>query len=260
MPKVLIYLLILLLVLEIIRPVAAIANAIIQNDSSYVDILGFFHVVGEIRNTGDVWLHSLKVTGTLKDSSGQIVDTDTTYAYADALPPGGKAPFNLIELDAGKSALISSYTLVLEFLHGISIPQQSLQIQGASYSVDSLGYFEVDGTVVNNGAQISKFTKVIGTFYGVDGKVLYVGFTFTSPDTIPPGQVNSFRLTVPDAGVSARIANYELFVQSDQYTSVPEFPSYPSLVATLVILLSVLMLREERRNRLDPNSGSNPCR
>ena len=46
-------------------PVAAVAGAAVQNDSMWIDSLGALYIFGEVKNTGDVWLRFVKVTGTL---------------------------------------------------------------------------------------------------------------------------------------------------------------------------------------------------
>ena len=38
----------------LLQPGVAAPNAQIQNDSSYVDIVGVYHLLGEVKNTGDM--------------------------------------------------------------------------------------------------------------------------------------------------------------------------------------------------------------
>ncbi len=225
--------------------VLASPNAQIQNDSSYTDSSGYFHVVGEVLNTGDVWLRFVKVTGTLKDSNGQIVDVTFTYAYADYLPPAQRTPFNLIEIDLVKSAKSSSYSLTLDFQQATTAPANMLIIQGANSSKDGLGYFNIVGQVRNTGTQTSTFTKVVATYYNQAGKVIYVDFAFTSPSDIPPSQAYGFKIIGPGGPTGNQVASYNLFAQSQQYTSIPEWP-WPTFVAGIVISLAVVAIRKTR--------------
>jgi hypothetical protein len=230
-----------------VQPVAAVASAQIQNDSSFVDSLGYFHVVGEVLNSGDVWLRFVKITGTLRNASGQIVDVTFTYAVVQYLPPNQRAPFDLFEVEKAKSAKVSSYSLALEFQQTSTIPQNTLTVQDATSSTDSLGYLNIVGQVKNSGAQTSNFTKVIASYYDATGKVIYVDFTFTSPDAIPPGQSYGFKLIGPNAPISSRVKTYAIIAESSQYTSVPEFPWQFPLITIIVLSLGAIMLHKKRR-------------
>ena len=201
--------------------VSAAANAQIQNETTYVDSLGWFHIVGEVLNAGDVWLHYVKITGTLKNANGQVVDVETAYALLDYLPPGAKSPFELIELDKAKISAIASYSLILEFDQATSTPASSLTIQGATSSIDSIGILEVVGEVKNNGLATSNSTEIIATFYDNAGKVIDVGSTYTSPSDIPPSQMYGFKVFGPSSPISSHVATFTLTAQSSQYISLP---------------------------------------
>jgi hypothetical protein len=229
------------------QPVSAVANAQVQNDTSYVDSLGYLHVFGEVLNTGDAWLSFVKITGTLRDSNGQIVDVTFTYAYADYLPPAQRAPFNLIETDSSKSAKVTSYTLALSFQQATTMPSNTLTIQSATSSTDSLGYLNIIGQVKNAGTHTSNFTKVVATFYNQAGTVIFVDFTYCSPADIPAGQTYSFKIIGPTSPLSSQVANYALFAESRQYTSIPELP-WPTLIAGMVLSLAVIAVRKRQLN------------
>ena len=174
--------------LAVLKPVQASPSAVIQNDSSYIDSIGYYHVVGEVLNTGDASLTFIKISGVFKDSSGQVLDTELTYAYSDYLPAGQKAPFDLFISDTQKSSHVASYTLALEYDTATQTFPLHLTIQSTTSSTDSLGFLEVVGQVQNSGQTVSNFTKVVGTFYDQAGKVIDVEFTYTSPSDIPPGR------------------------------------------------------------------------
>lgn len=230
-----------------VEPVAAAANAQIQNDTSYFDSLGYFHVVGEVRNTGDVWLQYVRVTGTLKNASGQIVDVTFTFTRANYLPPDQKAPFDLLETDKAKSAKTASYTLVLDFQQATTSPQNVLTIQNTSASTDSRGYLTIVGEVKNNGAQVSNYTEIIATFYDSTGKVIHVDFTFTSPNAVPAGQTYGFKLIGPNQPISGRVSSWILIAEGTQYTSIPEFP-WPTIMILAVLSLMAVALRRKTPN------------
>jgi len=204
-----------------IRPSAATASAVIQNDSMWIDSLGYLHIVGEVKNTGNLWLRFVKITGTLRDGGGGVVDVTITYALLHYLPPDNVAPFDLLEVDTAKSAQVQSYSLAVEYQE-VAALSQKLIVLNVSHSTDAMGWLEVVGEVENQGDIPSTYTQVTVTFYDTNGKVIYVGFTYTSPSEIPVGGRCGFKLYVVDSERSYRVARYSLTAESENsgYTSV----------------------------------------
>jgi hypothetical protein len=226
-----------------IHPARAVASAEIQNSSAWIDTLGILHIFGEVNNTGDAWLQYIKITGTLRDGSGGIVDVIFTFTTVRYLPPGGVAPFDMTEIDTAKSARVQSYTLVGEFQETAAIAQQ-LSVVNVADSKNVLGWLEVVGEVENHASAPSVYTKVAATFYDADGNVTYVTFTFTQPNEIPPGGRYAFKVTVGSDERTTQVARYSLTAESEisGYTSVPEFP-YPVLLIATALTLAMVTLR-----------------
>lgn len=233
-----------LLVLFAMPHVAASPNATIQNDSSFIDEGGYYHVVGEVKNTGDVWLHFVRIAATFKDQSGAVVDTSFAYTQLDRVAPGIASGFDIIELDIPKSAAVRSYTLALEFQETDALTL-ALKVLNTSSSKDSLGWLEIVGEVQNNGDTISEYTKVVAIFYGADGKVVDVAFTYTDPTTVQPHSQQSFKLVLLSATRSNAATTWSLDTQSNQYASVPEFP-LPLIALVAALTLGVVAVRRKR--------------
>jgi len=232
-------------------PVAAVAGAAVQNDSMWIDSLGALHIFGEVKNTGDVWLRFVKVTGTLRDSTGAIVDVTFTYTLLSFVPPDAVAPFNMIEIDTAKSARVGSYSLLLEFQEATALSQQ-LAVLNVADSKNSLGWLEVVGEVENRGTAPSEYTQVAGAFYDVDGKVIYVHFTYTDPSEIPPGAKHPFKITLGSDERSSKIIRYAISAESENsgYTSVPETPS-PTILMVAAFTVAALVLRRKRPEKIN---------
>lgn len=133
----------------VVPRVAAVASAVIQNDSMWIDSLGFAHVTGEVKNTGDVWLRFVKITGTLRDATDAIVDVEFAYTLLSYVPPNEVAPFDMIQTDTAKSARVQSYTLALKFTE-IAALSQKLSFLNVADSKDALGMLEAVGEVENH--------------------------------------------------------------------------------------------------------------
>ena len=234
--------------------VGAASSAVIQNDSTYLDTFQHYHIVGEVKNTGDAWLQSIQVSATLKDRTGTILDVRQGSLWLQHLPPQAATGFDVIEPDPAKSALIQSYTLTLTFQSGQPRPA-SLEISSLVSSRNSLGWLQVQGMVANWGGSASDNTNVTGTFYGSDGKVVFV--TFTTPTVAPPatseispGTSEPFTLTIIDSTRSNLVTRYSVAAESIEYTSattqisIPEFPWQPVIMIAFVLASVLIMMRK----------------
>jgi hypothetical protein len=239
---------VLLTVCAAVKPVFAAPNAVIQNDAGYVDISGFYHVVGEVKNTGDAWLQFIQVSASFKDQNGVVLDIKSATPWLLRLPPNTAAGFDAVELNTTLAAKIRSYTLTL-----IYQPAQPLSIflrvGNLTSSKNGLGWLQVQGQVANVGDSVSDDTIVTGTFYGADGKVVYVAFTSPTQPTIQPGTTQAFTLSVVDTTRVSLVNTYSVAAESLQYISVAEFQWQPTMILGVVLLLGLFVLRR-RRDRL----------
>jgi hypothetical protein len=58
------------------------------SSSSYMDSIGSLHVVGELQNASPEPRESVKIVATLRDPSGNILDSSFTYSKVEVLRPG----------------------------------------------------------------------------------------------------------------------------------------------------------------------------
>lgn len=234
--------LVLLSVCAGVKPVFAAPNAVIQNDTSYVDISGFYHVVGEVKNTGDVWLQFIQVSASFKDQNGVVLDIKPATPWLLRLPPNTAAGFDAIELNTTLAAKIRTYSLTLTYqpAQPLSI---LLRVGNITSSKNALGWLQLQGQVANIGDSISEYTIVTGTFYGADGKVVYVAFTSPTQATIQPGTSQPFTLSVVDTTRVKLVSTYSVAAESSQYVSVAEFPWQPAVILGVVLSLGLFVLR-----------------
>lgn len=82
------------------------------SDNSFTDSVGYFHVVGEVKNNSPNSVRFVKIIGTFYDSSNQVVATDFTYTNPTNIDSGGTAPFEIILSSASiPISQISNYKL-----------------------------------------------------------------------------------------------------------------------------------------------------
>ncbi len=73
------------------------ANVRITSHSTHVDDYGYRYIVGEAENVGNAptGTYGAKVTATIYDDSGKVIDSDFTYIDS-SMEPGASAPFEMM--------------------------------------------------------------------------------------------------------------------------------------------------------------------
>lgn len=181
----------------------------ILSHSNYTDNLGYFTVVGEVKNTLGTNIHFVKIIATFYDSSNTVIGTDFTYTDIDILKPNQKSPFELSSYPDKINP--ASYKLTVDYDVTGSSPFEGLTILSYTPSFDSLGYHKIVGEVKNNGVRQSTFVKIIGTYYDSAGAVIGKSFTYTNPYDISVGDTAPFELSSYPLKINP--ATYELQVQ-----------------------------------------------
>jgi hypothetical protein len=160
------------------------------SSSSYVDSIGSLHVVGELQNTSPDPREFVEIVATLRDPSGNILDSG--FTYSEVLRPGEKSPFDTIfsnEQQVQKTQRYEISSITSEISQEKSA---NLKLNFGDSYYDSINYAHIVGEVTNNGPGVSKFTEVSGTFYDDQNKTVATGYTYTDPPDLQPGQSTSF--------------------------------------------------------------------
>lgn len=211
-------------------------QVVILSHSSFIDIFGYYDVVGEVKNVGDQPVEWVTVTATFYDSEGQVVGTNSAYTYLEVLLPGRKSPFKIVETESAVIEKITNYSLKVSFQQSAGLPM-GLQIVSNSSYVDEFGWFHVTGEIKNIGTATANYVEVIGTFYDAEGTVVYAFSANPEPRILEPNQKASFELVVGDKSRADLISSYELTAESEEYAIIPEFPLH-----TLILTLTTLIL------------------
>lgn len=236
-------LLVLAVAAMVLQPAHAIVSVELVQQGTYRDSLGYLHIIGIVRNTGDVWVQFVRITTVLTATNGTTIDVLATYTLPSRIPPGGIAGFDNIESRVAKAQAGTSASSVVSPEEAQPVPIH-LTIIGEGVSMDSDGFIEVVGVVKNNGTEPSTFTKVIGLFTTTQGNITYLGFTYTDPNTIPPGAQYGFKLILANKALSSMSSHVTLFAESEEYTSVPEFP-WPFILLSAALTVGTVELRRK---------------
>jgi hypothetical protein len=181
----------------------------ILSSSDYVDDLGYYVIVGEVKNTLSSNVDYVKIIATYYDSSHTVIGTEYTYTTVDVLKSNQKSPFELSSYPDKINP--ASYTLTLDYDVTDTEPFSGLTILSNTPSTDSLGYYNIVGEVKNNGVTEASYVKIIGTYYDSIGKVVGQSFTYSTSDTIAVGDTSPFELSSYPLMITP--ARYELQIQ-----------------------------------------------
>ena len=80
--------------LFLIQP--AFGEKIIENDQKYIGTDGIMHIVGEIKNDSKSPVNKIKITATLIDENGKVLDTINGKIMSNIIMPGMKGSFDII--------------------------------------------------------------------------------------------------------------------------------------------------------------------
>ncbi len=172
------------------------------------------YIVGEVLNNTASNVEFVRINATLRDLSGNVVDSDYTYSDIGILTPGMKSPFNVIFFDPPQWA---TYDLVVTWSTTSSYPYP-LELLNSTFYFDSYDAFHVAGEIRNQYSVDRTYVEAYLTLYDASGTVIGVGSAFTNPYDLTPGLTASFDVEVyPWAGKPdrSRVASLQLQVLDD---------------------------------------------
>ena len=189
------------------------------SSSSYVDSIGSLHVVGELQNTSPEPREFVEIVATLRDPSGNVLDSGFTFSEIEVLRPGEKSPFDVIFSNEQQVQKTQRYEISSITSDITQEKPANLGLNVGDTFYDSINSAHVVGEVTNNGPGVSRFTQVSGTFYDNQGRTVATEFTFTDPTDLQPGHSAPFDMIISDE-TSAEIVSGSQNVQSSEYAMI----------------------------------------
>lgn len=205
---------------------------------------GTFHVVGEIENNSAVPLNQVVVTATFYDINKKILHTVSTDSILETIMPEKKGPFDLSFVNNMVSQ-VYEYSLNIKY-KPTDYKIESLEVLSSNAKRDMLNNFIISGTVTNHDQKTANTIIVVATLYDKDGKVVATGKTYTEPDYLKSGGITPFLVSIFDKPQSLKATDYSLMVESEEYTTVPEFPLGSGLILVLSVIAYVMFTKRPR--------------
>jgi hypothetical protein len=189
-----------------------------------LDVAGYYHVDGEVQNTGETALRNMHLEVTLYDAQNAVLDEEGTFVMLGVLLPGRKAPFHYTAGMEGSK--VSRHTVEIEYYDATdSIP---LGLEIVSHSTEMVGAqnmktLMVRGQVKNSGSKTASYVKLFATFYdGADGTggVVGVSSATSQPYTLNVGQSGTFQIAIDVTNKESQFKSYILVAESEEYAII----------------------------------------
>jgi hypothetical protein len=199
-----------------ILPVKAPSNIAVLSHQSHLSSSGIYYIVGEAQNIGSQPQEYVKITATFYNLNGTMIGADYTYAELDVIYSGSKSPFLISYAETTQIPQIDHYTLSASSLTAASRPA-NLKILSHNSYVNS-GYLHVIGEIQNMGTILTKYVKIVATFYDQTGEVVGTDYTYSDPSDIASGQKAPFELTLIEKANETMVASYAITAESIEYS------------------------------------------
>jgi hypothetical protein len=185
---------------------------------NYVDENKIMHVLGELKNVGNEAMTNVTVGGTFFDSEGEIINEYKRSAELRTINPGFISPFEILYIDQRSIDKINDFEIRATGTQTRSSPVD-LQITISSSRQDILGFYYINGVILNNGPAIASNSIAIATLYDGDGRVISIGRGLAEPKDIPSNSGASFGLAILDKLQTYKGDSYSVIADSDPYVS-----------------------------------------
>jgi hypothetical protein len=215
----------------------ASAGIWVSPSTSYIDS-GYYNIVGEVENQGDLYLADIKIIATFYDENNTVVGKNYDFVKLDVLPPGRRAPFWLRINDVNQSGKVRRYSLDSTYNITTAIPQK-LEILSDSTYIDGNGSKRIVGEIKNIGTIEATVVKIVATCFNTTGFVVAVNFTYASSADMGPNQTSPFDLSIDDQ-LTPLVNHYVLTAESYEYAMIPEFPLGIPLMLILIMPITVV--------------------
>lgn len=180
------------------------------------------HVVGEVRNTGDVNVYAIEVNLEFYDAGGTLLATDRTYVHVGILAPGDLAGFDsMFAVPPG----YQHYSVTISAEPTSQDPNHNFTVRVTNRFTTAGGYEHIVGQVTNDNATNARLVSVYSTFYDASGRAVGQEHTFVNGDELGPGQTGSYEFI--RSSDEPRYVGHRIFADSPTAPSPPPAKSRP---------------------------------
>ena len=236
----------------------ATSDVKLYNYYTYINSSGAPVIVGEVVNDGKDSIRDVEIEASFIDHSGNILDSGSTLAIIDLIPPGQRAPFMIVG-DKEYASDVKSFEIeVIDFAKGQGKPAK-LEIINTNEFSDSIREVTISGEIRNTAENTAIMSKVYVTFYDDSNRVIGFSSSKTDPYSIAPNAKADFKLEVHE--YIPLIKSYTLYAESEQFSTIPfglmSLGTYADISNT--VNLSRLELVDQQGERISKFAPNEPA-
>ncbi len=165
----------------------------IKNCDIYLDIYGDLLIFGEIKNSSLLYKTNMEITFDFYNSKGEILDSRTVKTAANYILPGKKFPFSLIYDTRSKYIEIAKVKIGVNYKnYNKSFEGFPVVTQKNFYYIDDM--MVINGTIMNIGLTGIEDLKLIGVFYNLRNRVVFLKECYLARPKLFAGQAEDFVL------------------------------------------------------------------
>ena len=230
----------------------------ILSHSSFEDIIGWLHVVGEIKNIGVQDATFVEVVCTFYDAGGGVVATSFTYTDPTDLSAGQTAPFEIL-LEKSLSNKVDSYSLQFQCNEYTEPPDETppsiSSIQHTPQNPKPDDQVTVSAMITDDSSGVESATLYYRSDSGAwSSKPMSKG-SDTYSATIPAQEdgvtVNYYIKAADKAGNLGQSSTYSYTVKkaAEGRPAIPGFPIEAIMIGVLLATGVLIILRKPRGPR-----------
>lgn len=179
---------------------------------TYENPAGGWWILGEVVNGSEQAVENVQVTVDLLDGSGNVLQSQATWAANSVIRAGGRSPFGILVVDA--AANFDHAAAMVTAGNGVnSLGSRYLDLSvTVTESAEEGGVVQFTGEVVNEGAAVASGIVVVVTFYDAEGGV--TGYVLHEVEgDLAPGAASPFTLDVVPPG--GAVEDYRMTAEGD---------------------------------------------
>jgi hypothetical protein len=234
----------------VLFPSYAQSSFTVLSASDYIDSVGFYHIVGEVKNDSEHNVRLAVVRAMLYDQQGSVAGRPFGYALNDVIRPGEKSPFHVIFSDSEQSGKVESYQLSVDATPLLSDIEPRLELKVGQGYLDSIGVYHLVGNVTNKGDATARSVEVDASFYDSNGRIIDTATGYTGPSDVTSGTSETFEVVSVSPNASA-IVSSSASVESVQNPNSPEFPTLLAGVTAGLLGVAIVLTELKRKAKRD---------
>ena len=184
-------------------------NLEITNSVNYYD--GNWIVAGLIKNNSEDTFSFVYIGLSAKNSNGQLVHTDSTYAFSPILP-NSKIPFRFITSKEDVED-IKTYNISIDDCRLGGTGTFNYTFSQLSITERNSSFVKYSGEITNNNNSLKKYVSIALIGFDKNNKLVYVDTTYPKKSCLPANGTSLFDFLVPP-NISSKIKKYRCIAYS----------------------------------------------